>query len=279
MDYGWYYGGIKDNRDNFKRIPKVDDTFTLIINDVYYDKNGFKQVENSNRTPGKNQINFAYAGARAERISQPVKNKFFATEYVVNELEQICPFMSATLKRVEYCIIWRDNNFSPKPVYNNELDEIFKSFLKERLKYINQVSKYNIYPCETTEEALELVNRKKYNKIILISNAGPDLGGKKFIDKAREIIGNKVITLFLAYNKGHLNWIKNYKNALFANGPKFYEEFLQCFDVDYDDKIRNNIKDLIENLEAHFNVKFNFDDNYLDYPYFKREGKYLDLNF
>jgi hypothetical protein len=104
--------------------------------------------------------------------------------------------MSAKLKRVEYCVIWRDNNFSPKPVFNNKYDTIFKSFLKERLKYINQNAKYNIYPCETSEEALGLVNRKKYNKIILISNVGTDFRGKKFIEKARKIIGNNVIVLF-----------------------------------------------------------------------------------
>ena len=32
-------------------------------------------------------------------------------EYVINDLDQICPLMSATLKRVEYCVIWRDDNF------------------------------------------------------------------------------------------------------------------------------------------------------------------------
>ena len=276
LDYGWFYGGIDGNRANFSGIPKVDDTFTVIINYIYYDRNGFKQVKDSSRTPAKNQINFAYAGARSERINQPNKNKFFATEYVINDLDQICPFMSATLKREEFCIIWRDNNFSSKPVYNNKFDQIFKSFLKERMAYINQVAKYNIYPCDTTEEALELVNRKKYNKIILISNVGTDMGGKKFIDKAREIIGNNVIVLFLAYRNDHLNWIKNYKNALFSNEPKFYEEYLQCFD---EKDIKYNIRLLIGKLEDHYNVKFNFDNNYLDYPYFKNDGKYTELIF
>ena len=276
LDYGWFYGGIDGNRANFSGIPKVDDTFTVIINYIYYDRNGFKQVKDSSRTPAKNQINFAYAGARSERINQPNKNKFFATEYVINDLDQICPFMSATLKREEFCIIWRDNNFSSKPVYNNKFDQIFKSFLKERMAYINQVAKYNIYPCDTTEEALELVNRKKYNKIILISNVGTDMGGKKFIDKAREIIGNNVIVLFLAYRNDHLNWIKNYKNALFSNEPKFYEEYLQCFD---EKDIKYNIRLLIGKLEACYNVKFNFDNNYLDYPYFKNDGKYTELIF
>ena len=278
LDYAWYYGG-KDNRTNFYSIPKVDDTFTVIMNYVYYDRYGAKQVNDDKRTPDKNQINFAYADSGSCIINQPNKLKFFATEYVIYDLDQICPFMSAKLKRVEFCVIWRDNNFSSKPVYNNEYDKIFKSFLKERLTYINQVAKYNIYPCETSEEALELVNRKKYNKIILISNVGSDMGGKKFIDKAREIIGNEVIVLFLAYNTDHLNWIKNYKNAIFSNEPKFYEDYLECFDSDSNYKIESKIRTLIQKLESHFNVKFNFDDNYLYYPHFKSSGKYEDLLF
>ena len=60
-------------------------------------------------------------------------------------MDQICPFMSAKLERNEYCVIWRDNNFSMKPVYNNKYDEKFKKFLKERTKHINQVAKYFIY--------------------------------------------------------------------------------------------------------------------------------------
>ena len=278
LDYAWYYGG-KDNRTNFYSIPKVDDTFTVIMNYVYYDRYGAKQVNDDKRTPDKNQINFAYADSGSCIINQPNKLKFFATEYVIYDLDQICPFMSAKLKRVEFCVIWRDNNFSSKPVYNNEYDKIFKSFLKERLTYINQVAKYNIYPCETSEEALELVNRKKYNKIILISNVGSDMGGKKFIDKAREIIGNDVIVLFLAYNTDHLNWIKNYKNAIFSNEPKFYEDYLECFDSDSNYEIESKIRTLIQKLESHFNVKFNFDDNYLYYPHFKSSGKYEDLLF
>ena len=40
------------------------------------------------------------------------------------------------------------------------------------MEYIQEQIKFNVYPCETSEEALELVKRKKYSKIILISNAG-----------------------------------------------------------------------------------------------------------
>ena len=44
--------------------------------------------------------------------------------------------------------------------------------------YILQYAEHNIYPCQTTNEALRLIQLKKYNKIILISNIGSDLGGK-----------------------------------------------------------------------------------------------------
>ena len=270
QDYAWHYEG-KDG------IPKVNDTFNVIVNFIYYDKNGFEKVKDDSRSPGKNQINFSYSGAHSEILINPDKSKFLATEYVINDLDQICPFMSVKLKRVEFCVIWRDNNFSSKPVYNNEYDEKFKVFLKERIKYINQVAQYNIYPCETTEEALELVKRKKYNKIILISNVGADFGGKIFIDKARKIIGSDVIALFLAYRICHLDWIKNYKNALFSNEPKFYEEYLQCFEDKY--QIEYNIQSLIEKMEKHYEVRFNFDDKYLYFPHFKEDGKYNDLQF
>ena len=131
-------------------------------------------------------------------------------------------------------------------------------------------------PCETSEEALELVNRKKYNKIILISNVGSDLGGKKFVEKAREIIGSNVIALFLTYKISHLDWIKNFKNAVFSNDPKFYEKYLECFesnDVEY------ALQELIQSMEKHYKVKFNIDDTFLDFPHFKQDGKYTDLRF
>ena len=279
LDYGWYYGGEEGNRANFHSIPKIGDTFTVIVNSVYYDRNGFQQVKDGKRTPGKNQINFAYAGSGSERIIYPDKSKFLATEYVIYDLDQICTFMAMKLQREQFCVIWRDNNFSPNPVYNNKFDEKFKKFLKERMKYINQNAKFNVYPCETTEEALELVQRKKYNKIILISNVGSDKGGKKFVEKARDIIGNDVITLFLAYQASHLDWIVNFKNAIFSNEPYFYEEYLQCFETDYDVGIKDKLEALIKKIENHYQVKFNFDDNYLEYPYFKKEGKYGDLRF
>ena len=283
LDYCWFYGGEVSNRANKNKIPKINETFTLIACSIYYNKNGFNKVIDYKKTPKKNEINFAYAGAKLETLIEPDKSKFYGTEYVIWDLDQICPFMSIKLKRDEFCVIWRDNNFSPNPIYNNEFDEKFKKFLKERMKYIKQTARYNIYPCESSEDALELIKRKKYNKIILISNVGKDLGGKQFIENARRIIGNDVITLFLAYKISHLDWIKNYKNALFSNEPKFYEEYLECFNDNknyYDnDTLEKKIRSLIVKMEKHYDVKFNFNNNFLYYPHFKGQGNYSDLSF
>ena len=277
LDYCWFYGGDVSNRANKNKIPNIGDCFTLIACSVYYNKKGFRKVNDYKYTPKKNEINFAYAGAHFETLINYDNTKFLGTEYVIWDLDQICPFISAKLKRQEFCVIWRDNNFSSAPVYNNQFDEIFKKFLDERIKYIKKMAKFNIYPCESSEIALNLVERKKYNKIILISNVGNDLGGKKFVDKARKIIGNDVIALFFAYNTAHLDWIKKYKNALFSKGPKFYETYLECFESSFNCK--DKIIALKESLENHYKVKFNFDENFLDYPNFKESGKYSDLSF
>ena len=278
LDNCWFYGG-KDNRCNGDVIPNINATFTFIACFTYYDKMGFRKVYDWKYTPKKNEINFAYADNAFDTIHGELdKTKFYGTEYVIWESTQICPFIAAKLKRKEYCVIWRDNNFSSKPVYNNEFDEIFKKFLTERMNYIEQYAELNIYPCETTKEAIDLIKRKKYNKIILISNVGTDLGGKAFIDEARQILNNDVLVLFLAYNIAHLDWIKNYKNALFSNESSFYEEYLKCFSEKNLDK-ENEILNLKSKMESHYKIKFNFDDKFLDFPYYKSEGSYGDLRF
>ena len=278
LDYCWFYGGI-DNRFNQNKIPKINETFTLIACSTYYDKNRARQVINHLYTPKKNEMNFAYADSEFETLINPDKSKFYGTEYVIWDLDQICPFISARLERQEYCVIWRDTNFSSKPIHFSQFDELFKKFLKERIKYIEQVAKYNIYPCETSEEALNLIRRKKYNKIILISNVGTDFGGEKFVSEARKIIGNDVIALFLAYKTSHLNWIKNYPNAIFSNDPKFYENYLECFNDTNTYKVKENIETLIRSIENHYQVKFNFNNKYLDFPLYKGSGLYSDLTF
>ena len=278
LDYCWLNVGEKGNKVNRNKIPGKGQIFTAIASLVYYDKTKFLQVKDyyTRKEPGKNEINFAYAGGDLNTIINPNRHQYYGTEYAVCELTQICPLISLKFERAEYCIIWRDINFSKNAIYGNEFDQIFKGFLKESVKYIRQEAKFNVYPCQTTEEALYVVNRKKYNKIILLSNVGEDLGGKAFADQARQIIGNNVIVLFVAYNINHLNWIKNYKNALFCNNHELYKEYLNCFNQP---NPADNIMKFIQKLECQYNVKFNFDNNYLYFPLYRDSGNCSDLTF
>ena len=285
LDYVLYYGNSKKNgnRDNFNKIPKVGDNFNFIASAIYYDKIHFKRVYDYNYSPKKNEINFAIVEATRGRIlneENPNEKKFYGREYVkIADENQILPMLSVTMKRMEYCVIWRDNNFSKNPVYNNRFDAIFKKFLKERMQYIKKNSKYNIYPCETTEEAINLIKRKKYSKIILISNIGTDLGGKDFVEKARDIIGSNIIVLFLAYNQEHLKWVVNFKNAIFSNEPKYYEEYIDSFINNDYSQTNENLKNLRKKNEKYYGVSYNFDEKYLYYPNFKNNGNFSELSF
>ena len=117
LDYCWFYGGEESNRSNRNKIPNIGETFTFIACSIYYDKNGFRGVKDHKYTPKKNEINFAYAKEDFSTFKESLdKTKFFGTEYVIWDLEQICPFIGVKLKRKEYCVIWRDNNFSSKPI-------------------------------------------------------------------------------------------------------------------------------------------------------------------
>ena len=188
LDYLWHYGGA-NVYTNFNKIPKVGNNFTLIACSTYYDKNGFRRVFSYKYDSHKNEINFAYIDAEGEIIEDcfPDFTKYVGTEYSIYDLNQIFSYIGAKLERNEYCIIWRDNNFSTNQIINDELNTFKKNFLKERMRFIKQNSKYNVYPCITSEEALKLIERKKYNKIILLSNIGSNLEGKIFVDNARKI--------------------------------------------------------------------------------------------
>ena len=91
LDNCWFYGGSENNRQNMNKIPPIGDTFTAICSMVYYDIKGFLKV-NDHKTrlqPGKNEINFAYAGCHFETIPNPDFTKFVGTEYCVFDLDQI----------------------------------------------------------------------------------------------------------------------------------------------------------------------------------------------
>lgn len=199
--------------------------------------------------------------------------RFIGREYVITYNEQIHPKYGITLQRSEYCIIWHDPNFA---------GGIFQKELMERKKYAEQMTNFNLYYETNEKDALKLIWRKKYNKIILLSNCGANYAGRNFVDKARKILQFNVMVLFFGCNINHLNWIKDYPNSLFTDVDEFYREYIRNYNEEGLLKLKKNIENYINLMWSQFeNYKFKDFQEHLKFPLYekyKNGGDYSQLD-
>jgi len=295
LDYVAFYSGGKDyksRRSYFGCTLPINETFSCVSSEVYYDKTKKKNIydfslmvndldhfptyeeikrDYPDKMVEKNGVHYAriepkHGQARnKEEINSDIKKgKFLGTEYVITEKEQILPLYGLTFKRNEYLIIWRDPHF--------EGSSMFYEFLEEQKLFIYEYAKMNAYFESSIEKALELIQRKKYNKIILISNIGLDLSGKRFVEIARKILGFNVMVLFYLKNKSHLSWLQNFPNVLFTDNSNFYQEYI----LNYNEKGLLNLK---KKIETYYNIKLIFDNNFLKFPKFINSEKFDNIIF
>ena len=295
LDYVAFYSGGKDyksRRSYFGCTLPINETFSCVSSEVYYDKTKKKNIydfslmvndldhfptyeeikrDYPDKMVEKNGVHYAriepeYGQVRnkEEIISDIKKGKFLGTEYVITEKEQILPLYGLTFKRNEYLIIWRDSHF--------EGSSMFYEFLEEQKLFIYEYAKMNAYFESSIEKALELIQRKKYNKIILISNIGLDLSGKRFVEIARKILGFNVMVLFYSKNKSHLSWLQNFPNVLFTDNSNFYQEYI----LNYNESGLLNLK---KKIEIYYNIKLIFDNNFLKFPKFINSDKFDNIIF
>ena len=295
IDYVSFYRGGKDSdggRINFGDIVPVNDTFSFIACEVFYDKKKFKQIKDdslyvpdidhfptyeelkekySDKMVEPNGIHFIRVNNEGDSLSESCflkerkKGEFLGNEYAITEKYQILPIYSLTIKRNEYFILWRDPNFKGKNEYSD--------YLLERKLYCIEKAKMNIYFESSTEEALKFLQRRKYNKVILITSVGLDLSGKKFIEIARKIFGFDLMVLFFSANQDHLKWIKSFPNCLYTDAAEIYEEYISNFN-------EQGLKNLKKVVEKEYNICLKeFSDDFLSYPNFKNEAEYSELNF
>ena len=130
----------------------------------------------------------------------------------------------------------------------------------------------NVYFENSIEKALEIIKRKKYNKIILISNIGLDLSGKKFVETARKILGFNVMVLFFSVNQKHFSWLQNFPNALYTSNDGFYKKYI----LNYNEKGLINLKKEVEDT---YKIKLNFDNEFLKFPKFLNDEKIDNIYF
>ena len=287
LDYAWYYAG-EVRRKNFNNIPKVGDTFTCVASEIYYDKEKIQKVYNTetkDKPVEKNGIRCAFADYNSTLMNLNYLREykgFIGNEYLITDKSQIIPIYGVTFKRVEYLVIWRDYNLNinnPNK-YDYETFQKMQEFHRKIRKYVRREFNSRIYFIETTEEALELLDRKKYNKTIVITNGNND--GEGFIKRARQIIGSNAIAAVTAYDVGkHINWVKNMDNVLILNDMNFHEKFLDC--IKYNDKnkynqLRNEIVKYYKQNIDHFELSESTSDLF-EFPKFKNEGYFENLKF
>ena len=290
LDYTWYYAddsGEIGSRKNFNNIPKINESFSFIVVNTYYDIDKFEQVYSQ----AKENIEVPEFGIRHILVdceSNPIRkyrlrnySKFIGREYLISNSNQIFPLLSITVERVPYLIVWRDNNFNPSnPNRYSEYDKMLE-FNRETQVFASRNLKTKIYYFNESVEALEFIKRKKYNKIILITNGGNN--GKKFINDARKIIGNNtiaLITCFVAEN--YLNIVQKMENVLLnSEFCTCMKQFLSIVCHENLTEIRNLLKDIekkyqeLDNL-CHFKE---INENAFYFPNFKESGKFEDLDF
>ena len=286
LDYLAYKSGNKNNKP-----ISVNSSFSCNISQIYYDNNLKKNITDftyfnneldhfptyeeinmnySNKKVVKNGLHFARVKSNSGQIinendlKEKNRNNLIGKEYVITEKEQVLPLFNLDFKINESLIIWRDPTI-------NENKSNAKVFNVSKM-YINQFLRINAYFKDSIENALELIKRKKLNKIILISNIGLDLSGKKLMEIARKILDFPVIILFFSQNLMHLKWIQEEKNILFTSDTNFYKKYI----------LNYNEKDLIElkkEIENNFKIKLQFTRDYLKFPKFIGNRKFKDIIF
>ena len=278
LDVSWIYG------NRCITIPKIGDSFSVLVCDTYYSESKIEYCYESicqqeKMIVPKNGIRICKARPKGGVLNEqqiPGYNGFIQNEFLISDNTQILPVYAINLRRIEYLIIWRDNNFNKSNPNNYNNYEKMLKFNKEMKQFACREINSKIYYCSTTEEALKLIDRKKYNKIILITNGNNN--GEYFINKAREIIGANTIALVSCYlPKKHLSWVKQLPNTLISNSLDFFKDFLLYSVLEKKDKIM----ELKHNIEVKYNnILNNFNENDLfRFPNFKPYGNYRDLKF
>ena len=291
LDYVSFYCGGKDingRRQYYGKVLPINTTFSCVGTEVFYCQNYLKNIfdfslyvpefkdfpsyETIKKKYHKQMVPLHYIHfARVETqkghalnidkyINNKIEGKFIGTEYVITEKEQILPLYGLTFKRNEYLIIWKDPNF----VYENNL--------REQKLFIYGLAKMNAYFVASTERALELIKKKRFNKIILLSNIGKDSSGIKFVEISRKILGFDIVVLFFSNNLNNLSLIQQFPNALFTNNDSFFRDYI----LNYNYK---GILSLKQKIERYYNIKLNFNKYFFTFPSFINEKNYEEIIF
>jgi hypothetical protein len=97
------------------------------------------------------------------------------------------------------------------------------------------------------------------------------LSGKKFVEVARKILGFDVVVLFFSGNSKHFSWLQSFPNALYTDNTDYYEKYVKNYE--------KGLLSLKKEIEQHYKINLKFTKNYLQFPKFVNQEKYMELTF
>ena len=240
-----------------------------MASEVFYDNSKFENCyDMTNEIIKEKGIRYVHFDDNGKPLSKDKTkengyNKFIGTEFVIPSEKQIFPLYAITLKRNEYYCLWKDYHFT----HNT-------SFTEHSLHTKNiakQLLGINLYGVGEFNEALDIIKRKKYNKVILLSNVGIVDKTIQFIKEIRTILKFNVVVLFFTASLSHLNWIKDFPNALFTTVEDFFKEYI----LNFNSEGLNNLK---SKIEEYYQVKLNKFNADLSYPLYYEAKSHADYS-
>ena len=264
LDYAGFYAHEDEDEfnkyKNHHKIRKVNETFNIVASQVFYDESKFENCYiMKDSTIQEQGIRYVHVNAEGRPLSQSQTRengykRFIGTEFVIPSEKQIFPLYSITIKRNEYYCLWKDYHFTHQTSFTEHALHV-KNIAKQLLGI-------NMYGVGEFEDAITIIKRKKYNKVILLSNVGNNIDQtKEFIKEIRNILRFNVIVLFFTASISHLNWIKDFPNALFTTKDDFFKEYI----LNFNETGLNNLK---HKIEENYGQKLNNFHADLSYPLF-----------
>lgn len=209
------------------------------------DENNYKLQKVYTNCMSKIEENKKVELKKIKEVINSINNKAKSLYSILHRINKKDPNSS---EKLDHLIIWKDINI------NNDENTQY-------LQEMTAISNVNIYPVETVEKALELIELKKTNKIKLITNGGEFHSGvcfgQKLILLSRKIIKSNFVCLVYASSIHHLNWITKMENVLFTNQKSDFQKYVLM------KMEKNEILNFAHSLENKYKTKFLINEDQL----------------
>ena len=151
------------------------------------------------------------------------ENEICGNEYVYPNKYQLIPCLSFTVLRKDHYILYNDENLN---------DDECSEFMNEILT----ISEVNVYSKSNIDDSVDLIRKKKYVAVKLITCAVSDLSSRDLIIQSRQIIGSNFVCLVFSPTENNIDWISKMENVLLTTDYEDVKKFAS---------LKMNINDLL----------------------------------